>query len=885
MKNKIELLAPSGSWDAFLAAVENGADAVYLGGKLHNARQFAENFDSDNLQKAIEYAHVRDVNVYLTLNTLISDREMEEAVEFCKEAYLLGIDGVIVQDLGFASLIRKNLPDLDLHASTQMTIYNLEGVKALESLGFKRVILARELSLEEIRHITSNTNVEIEVFVHGALCVCYSGQCLMSSIIGGRSGNRGKCAQPCRMPYTLVRKTREPVSFEKGSYLLSPKDMSTINDIGDIIRSGVKSLKIEGRMKSAEYVATVVGIYRKYIDIASSLGEGEKLNVDDEDRRDLLRIFNRGGFSKGYFFGKSPDMMAYESPKNQGIYIGKALSSDLVRGTFRIKLEDRLSTGDGIEIRKGEKSSGTVVSSIIKNGLKVDTAKAGETVEVGFLKEAMTKGDKVYKTYDKELEKSARKSFEGRYNKKVELFGKVTVELNKPAILEVWDNAGNSVTIMGDVASEAAINKPLTQELLAGQLGKTGSTPFVFKKIEADIKGSVSLPVSEINSIRRKGLSEMEKLRSKRYPGRQGKEIIMDIVTDGDRESVNNTNRGFGFNNRQLHMAGVKLQTSGKSVQIAETGSFEIKSKGNIAYMRGETGLSGIKSREKTGISLFLFNHKGINFIDPDADRVYLPFSLILDSRRRVMLDKYLEKYNEVFLYLPPITRGNYDSLIKSNIGRLASEGIKGILAGNPGSIAFVRDIPDIKIMGDFTLNPFNSFSLGEYKKMGLDGITLSVELTFRQIQEIDSSTGLEKEIIAYGYLPLMTSEYCPLGSIVCGAYKSGFCRGVCEEDTYYLKDRMGICFPVISNRIDCRSAILNSNVLFVPEAVSKAKEAGIDSIRINVFDEEPEEIHQIVSYYRLLLGNGKDAAARYDDVIKNIELRGFTKGHYFRGV
>lgn len=260
--NKFELLAPAGSYEAFLAAVENGADAVYLGGKLFNARANANNFSLVELKKIVDYAHLRDVKIHVTLNTLINNNEISDALDFAYDLYHIGVDAVIVQDLGLAKILHENIPALPLHASTQMSVYNLAGVEELKKLGFSRVVLARELSLNEIKYICDNTDMEIEIFIHGALCVCYSGQCLMSSMIGDRSGNRGKCAQPCRMIYELIKNED---SCGKG-YFLSPKDLCTIDYISNL--PNVTSLKIEGRMKSPEYVATVVSSYRKVLDKA-----------------------------------------------------------------------------------------------------------------------------------------------------------------------------------------------------------------------------------------------------------------------------------------------------------------------------------------------------------------------------------------------------------------------------------------------------------------------------------------------------------------------------------------------------------------------------------------------------------------------------------------
>ncbi len=286
----VELLSPAGDLECLKVAVQTGADAVYFGIDKFNARANSRNFNKEELVQAIEYAKLRGVKTHLTINILIKNDEFEDAIKLVEYAYNAGIDAVIVQDLGLAKKIIELFPDLEVHSSTQMTIYNLDGAKEIESLGFSRCVLARELSIKEIEHICKNTKIDIEVFIHGALCISYSGQCLMSSMIGGRSGNRGKCAGTCRLPYSLMRYGKVQ---EKG-YLLSSKDVCTLDIIPDLIRAGVKSFKIEGRMKSKEYVGIVTSIYRKYIDLAES---GKEYIVDEKDKEKLMQIFNRGGFS------------------------------------------------------------------------------------------------------------------------------------------------------------------------------------------------------------------------------------------------------------------------------------------------------------------------------------------------------------------------------------------------------------------------------------------------------------------------------------------------------------------------------------------------------------------------------------------------------------
>ena len=291
---KIELLAPAGSMESVYAAVQMRADAVYIGGSKFSARAYASNFDEENITLAVDYCHIYGVRVYVTLNTLAKDDELKEIMEYVGFLYSIGVDALIIQDTGLIYLIRNNFPDFELHASTQMTIHNGEAALFLKKIGFKRIVLSRELSLEEIDYISNTLNVETEVFIHGALCICYSGQCLMSSIIGGRSGNRGRCAQPCRLPYTLIDKGNNE---EYKAYLLSPKDICTLDSLKDIVASGTSSLKIEGRMKRAEYVSGTVEIYRRALDNIYN----NKIQKLDKDTKILTQLFNREGFSKGIF--------------------------------------------------------------------------------------------------------------------------------------------------------------------------------------------------------------------------------------------------------------------------------------------------------------------------------------------------------------------------------------------------------------------------------------------------------------------------------------------------------------------------------------------------------------------------------------------------------
>lgn len=342
MKNNIELLSPAGDLECVIAAVQNGADAVYIGVSSFSARASATNFSLEELKKVIDYAHIRNAKVHLALNTLIKNNEFSDAISIAEKAYEYGIDAIIVQDLGLASTLISSFPKLPIHASTQMTIHNIRGVKALERMGIKRVVLARELSISEIEYICRNSNIEIETFVHGALCISYSGQCLFSSMVGGRSANRGKCAQACRLPYQLLQNDKV---IDNG-YLLSPRDLCGLDFLPALIEAGVKSFKIEGRLKSPEYVATVTRIYRKYIDLYFSSNPYE---INEKDRKDLLQVFNRGNFSAGHL-DKEPNLnlVFKEKQNNMGIYIGNVANYNAKKGHVTLNLNDKVAIGDFI---------------------------------------------------------------------------------------------------------------------------------------------------------------------------------------------------------------------------------------------------------------------------------------------------------------------------------------------------------------------------------------------------------------------------------------------------------------------------------------------------------------------------------------------------------
>lgn len=505
--SNIELLSPAGDLECLKVAVQNGANAVYFGAEEFNARINSSNFSKEEIMQAIEYAKLRGVKTHLTLNILIKNKEFEDAIKLVEFAYNSGIDAVIIQDLGLARKVIELFPDLEVHSSTQMTIYNLDGARKIKDLGFSRCVLARELSLNEIEHICKNAGIDIEVFIHGALCISYSGQCLMSSMIGGRSGNRGKCAGTCRLPYTLLKDDKQQ---DKG-YLLSSKDVCTLDIIPELIKAGVKSFKIEGRMKSKEYVGIVTSIYRKYIDLAESKRE---YVVDEKDREKLMQIFNRGGFSTGYLKGKlGKDMMYTKRPNHIGIPVGEVIGYNSNKGYAKIKLFKELNLGDSIRI----KDASCKISELMQGNNNIKSGSPSQIVTVGRINGKILKGDTVYRTVLDKLNKEIIQN-SSKENVKRPVNAKIYLKENEQIKLEIEDLWSNKlVSKTEEITVKKADNNGISTERIKEQLSKTGNTPFEVKDIQVIADDNIIVPISSLNNIRRNTICELENILLKSF--------------------------------------------------------------------------------------------------------------------------------------------------------------------------------------------------------------------------------------------------------------------------------------------------------------------------------------------------------------------------------
>ncbi|WP_446897576.1 DUF3656 domain-containing U32 family peptidase [Clostridium sp. LBM24168] len=782
--NKVELLAPAGNVESVYAAVQSGADAVYLGGNRFSARAYADNFDDESMKRAVDYCHLYNVKIYVTINTIMKETELEDAVSYAGFLNDMGVDALIVQDIGFTVLVKKYFPDFEIHASTQMTVHNLEAALFLEKIGFDRIVLSRELSLKEIEIISKNLNIDTEVFIHGALCVCYSGQCIMSSMIGGRSGNRGRCAQPCRLPYSIV-KSKD--GFSRKGYLLSTKDMCTIENIGDILKSGVCSLKIEGRMKRPEYVAGVVGEYRRAID--SYLDNNIKKFPMDKSIKNLLQLFNREGFTKAYLLKNvGRDMMSYAFPRNMGVEVGK------IQNDMMIILKEDISVGDGI--RNGK--DGFYIHKIIKDGRKVDKAKKGDSVKIFPLNYRC--GNTIYRTSDSNQIKKLQYIYKNPYGKKMGLSLKVKFELGKP--IELMTNYDRHNFVVKGETVEKALKRPISKERICSSLLKTGNTVFRFDNIELINYEEGFLPVSSLNSLRRKLIAEIQEYILSKSKNRCCTENVKHIIP----------NRAFK----------------------------------NIFDLPEKIVLVSNKEQLKAVIESNLDDCICIN-----------PF-------QRSYEIKLKDIHKKVYIMIPNIVKEEFNYMckfIQDNFHK-----IRGIVTSNLGIISKFRG--KMSIIGDYKLNIFNSEALKFYNNLTSVNC-LSVELSKYDMKNILNNIKSECQVMVYGRIQLMVSEYCVIGSTFGGRTASKKCNNACSCSSYFLVDRKNKRFPLMTDEF-CRGYIYNSVPLNLLPNIKELKNMGIKSFRIDFLDEDYEQAKDILKSF---------TKEKWDK-----DFSKFTRGHYKEG-
>lgn len=825
----VELLAPAGSREALVAAVENGANAIYLAGNAFGARAYASNFDREALREAIHFAHLRKVAIHVTVNTIVADEEMGPLRDYLRFLYEAGADAVLVQDLGVARVAHETVPDLPLHASTQMSVSSLEGVRALAELGFTRVVLARELSLKEIRHICAHAPVEIETFMHGALCVCYSGQCLMSSMIGGRSGNRGRCAQPCRLPYTLVDEKGQDVLGDKaGSYLLSPRDLSTIDVIPDLIEAGVSSLKIEGRMKRPEYVATVVRTYREAIDTYYA---GKGYVVTQEERDDLAQIFNRD-FTTAYLEGRpGKAMMSDRRPNNRGLLIGRVTAYDWDARIVTVKLSGRLGLGDQVDfwVKVGGRVTATISSLRDAEGREVEEGQAGDTVSFA-IPSAVRDHDRVFKVYDARLMERAKETYaSGAPVRRIPVAIAVRAAIGEPLTVTLCDAEGHRGEGRTDFIGESARKRPLSEEIIRKQVSRLGTSVYEMKSLHCDIAGEVMVPMSEINEARRKAVEALDALRLKEIEARE--HCPEPKFTD---RIARPTPKKADFL--------VAVDTLGKAEAALAAGADGI-------LFGGESYEHRVIAPEEYERAWQMAREAGAR-IDFNTPRI------VHDGQQ-----KHAERLLAAFAAFPP------DAVHVHNIAMLA----------------LVRRLTDFAIHADYSLISYNKQTLAFLKDYGASGATLSPELTAKEIRQLAKESPLPLTCIVHGRLELMVSNYCVTGSFL-GGCGEGPCTQPCTRGHFALKDRKDALFPLAMDQF-CHMHVLNSKVLSMMPHAMKFRAAGIETMQIEAKAMGEKEIAAIVKAYRKAMAFPEELAEAQLSWIHEQEGKDITRGHYFRGV
>lgn len=825
----VELLAPAGSREALVAAVENGANAIYLAGNAFGARAYASNFDREALREAIHFAHLRKVAIHVTVNTIVADEEMGPLRDYLRFLYEAGADAVLVQDLGVARVAHETVPDLPLHASTQMSVSSLEGVRALAELGFTRVVLARELSLKEIRHICAHAPVEIETFMHGALCVCYSGQCLMSSMIGGRSGNRGRCAQPCRLPYTLVDEKGQDVLGDKaGSYLLSPRDLSTIDVIPDLIEAGVSSLKIEGRMKRPEYVATVVRTYREAIDTYYA---GKGYAVTQEERDDLAQIFNRD-FTTAYLEGRpGKAMMSDRRPNNRGLLIGRVTAYDWDARIVTVKLSGRLGLGDQVDfwVKVGGRVTATISSLRDAKGREVEEGQAGDTVSFA-IPSAVRDHDRVFKVYDARLMERAKETYaSGAPVRRIPVEIAVRAAIGEPLTVTLCDAEGHRGEGRTDFIGEPARKRPLSEEIIRKQVSRLGTSVYEMKSLHCDIAGEVMVPMSEINEARRKAVEALDALRLKEIEARE------------HRPEPKFTDRIARPTPKKADFL-VAVDTLGKAEAALAAGADGI-------LFGGESYEHRVIAPEEYERAWQMAREAGAR-IDFNTPRI------VHDGQQ-----KHVERLLDAFAAFPP------DAVHVHNIAMLA----------------LVRRLTDFAIHADYSLISYNKQTLAFLKDYGVAGATLSPELTAKEIRQLAKESPLPLTCIVHGRLELMVSNYCVTGSFL-GGCGEGPCTQPCTRGHFALKDRKDALFPLAMDQF-CHMHVLNSKVLSMMPHAMKFRAAGIETMQIEAKAMGEKEIAAIVKAYRKAMPFLEEPDEAQLSWIHEQEGKDITRGHYFRGV
>jgi len=907
-----ELLAPAGDWECARAAVENGADAIYFGLDKFNARMRANNFTGADLPKLMAFLHRRGVKGYVTFNTLVFENELADAENHLRTIIAAGADAAIVQDVGICRLIRKLSPDFPIHASTQMTVTSGAGVEFCRALGCNLVVLARECSLADIGKIqqgvaaegqTSNaepadagssfvlrySSLPLEVFVHGALCVAYSGQCLTSESLGGRSANRGECAQACRMPYELIA-DGQPVPLGDRKYLLSPQDLASLELLPELVRAGVASLKIEGRLKSPEYVASITRIYRQALDDleskiqnphpASRKQKSESRNptsgfrpptskippphVGGYDRYEMEMSFSRGLFT-GWFGGTDNRQLVHARfGKKRGVFLGEV--QRVLRDGVVVALTAPLKLGDGVVFDAGrpeDREEGGRVYEIRNPKSEIRSPKPDlrpptsdfrppvsdlRPVELRFGSgdinfSRIHAGDKLWKTNDPELDKRLRRSFAGdlpRFQRPVEM--EVHGLTGQPLTLLVRDDVGHLVKAISAMPLARAEKLPLAEEILRAQLGRLGGTPFTLKTLKNFLSGDVLLPISELNRLRRAAVTELEQLRSAPL-----------------RWTLNTCSSQGGEAQTSNPQSAIRNPQSSERLVAPAPANPEL-----IVLVRN---LAQLEAALKCGVTTVY-----CEFEDPKKYRDAVTLYHTAHGCSAPASSFHSPASPGIFVAPPRIFKPGDDWILQ----QVRSCNADGYLVRNYDHLQFFADT---RRVGDFSLNVANRVAAEYFKnQFGLERLTASYDLNVAQLDALlQAAPPAWFEITIHQHMPMFHMEHC----VFCAFLSSGTdyhdCGRPCDRHDVRLRDRVGAEHPLKADA-GCRNTVFNSQAQTGAEFVARLLALGVRQFRAEFLNEPPDEVARTIAKYRQLL-RGEISGTQLWRELKLFNQLGVTRG------
>ena len=829
-----ELLAPAGNWECVHAAVENGADAIYFGLESgFNARARAVNFSLDDLPRLMAHLHRRGVSGFVTLNTLIFTDELRTFEQHVRELAAAGVDAVLVQDLGAVRLIHEICPELSVHASTQMTMTAAETIAAIDSLGIDRVVLGRECSLDEIRKITSATAMPVETFVHGALCVAYSGQCLTSESLGGRSANRGQCAQACRLDYQLISDGKD-VDLGDVKYLLSPQDLAAYECIPDLIDAGVASLKIEGRLKSPEYVANIVHHYRQAID-AAMLGERKRFTV--ETQREMELSFSRG-FSPGWLEGcNHKRLVPGRSSSKRGVLVGRLVRKKGDRVV--VDLDAPLSKGDGI-VFEGDRAAGTEVGGrifqILVNHRPAEQAVSGRVeleFQRGLIRDAeLYEGQSIWQTDAPKQTKAWRQTFASeRFLRKLRLNISGRVQVGEPLEFQVvWSEQREGISqhdfqisVTSDHVPERAQKHPVSVEAIEQQLGRLGNTPYTIGSVDIQIIGEPMIPLSVLGELRKQLVQQVDGLRQ-------------------------------GIPERTIRPDGVAARML-ENVRV--TGHRSAVDSKDVVEVQGGLEVQGVVEPKGPQLRVLCRTLKQLEcMLKAGAKELAVEFHDIREYRLAV--ERAHEHGARIYLATLRILKAGEAGLFRA----LEKHPADGWLVRNLAALRYAVD-RGIRADCDFSLNVTNPLTAQWLMEAGAGSVTASYDLNRDQLLELVAAVRAEAlEVVIHQHMPMFHMEHCVFCTVLSPGTNKSNCGRPCDVHDVKLRDRIGV-EHVLHADVGCRNTLYNGNAQSGAEVVPALLERGVRRFRIEILRDAPEqELERLWTLYSQLIAGKTEGSS-----------------------